>query len=103
MSFPIGWSWTKTHFEDVTGNPDGSITKNVRVQGGPFYYNPDMWGWLLNRYGYRLECYAGMRDGAPWNFGFGNEGIFPIFKKLMLKIGCSNIGFAFRFKKITDF
>ena len=31
-----GWSWTTTHYEDVTGNPDGSITKNVRVQGEGF-------------------------------------------------------------------
>ena len=84
-----GWSWTTTHYEDITGNPDGSISKNVRVQGGPFYYNPDILGY---------EFYAGFRPGAPWEKG-GNEGLWVGFKRLMQQLGMSNLGFALRRSK----
>ena len=86
------------HYEDVT-NPDGSVIFHVHVQGGPFYWRPDLWGFVFNRFGYRLECYAGMRPTATWSLGFGNEGIFPAFKKMMRGMGYGNLGFALRFKK----
>ena len=82
MSWPIGWSWTSTHYETVT-NRDGSVDLGVRVQGGPFYYNPRFcWGLIY--------IYWLCRPTAPWTQG-GDEGIFVFWKRLMQKVGASNI------------
>lgn len=83
MSWPEvkqGWSWTHTHYENVI-NSDGSITYDVRVQGGPFYQNDNLWG---------IECYWLCRPTAPWTKG-GNEGILVFWKRLMQRVGASNI------------
>ena len=83
MSWPEvkqGWSWTETHRENVA-NPDGSVTDNVRVQGGPFYQKDNLWGY---------EVYWLCRPTAPWTQG-GDEGIFVFWKRLMQKVGASNI------------
>jgi hypothetical protein len=89
MSWPIGFSWTKTHMETTT-NPDGS-KEEMKVQGGPFlnYY---FWGWRF---------YFGMRPTAPWSRGFGNEGDLGtgFFGRWMKKIGWGNFGAALRPEK----
>lgn len=85
--WPTGFSWTSTHIQEVE-NQDGSKA-TVMVQGGPFLYVPNFLG---------VELYAGMRPTSPWTHG-GNEGILVWFKRLMQKIGWSNLGFALRWAK----
>lgn len=89
MAWVVGYSWTKSHWEI---NESGD---NVYVHGGPFLYYPE----LLILGGYRLEGYAGLRSTSPASSG-GNEGLWVGFKRLMQKIGWSNLGFSLRFKKI---
>ncbi len=98
MSWPIGFSRTKTQREVTTTNPDGT-TKKMRMQGGPFFFTPH----LIRVFGYRLEIYGGFRPTPPWSEGYGNEGDFGLgwwgrFKK---KNGFGNLGWASRFKEVN--
>lgn len=95
MSWKQGITWTKTHWADNT-NPDGT-TVRLRVQGGPFLWY--QFNISETRY---LEIYAGFRPTPTWGIGYGNEGDGWLFTKIgqfMKRIGCGNLGFAFRLKK----
>lgn len=77
----------------ATVNPDATVT-TIKVHSGPFFWLPVSLG------KYKLEMYAGFRPTPVWKLGMGNEGIIPAFKRLMMKLGMSNLGFAFRIKKV---
>lgn len=73
MAWKTGWSWTETHWE-ITTNPDGS-TEPMRVQGGPFYFNPNLLGRKV--FGRYIYIYWGFRPTATWGVGYGDEGWWP--------------------------
>lgn len=80
MTWKTGFSWTKSHDE-----MDENAKEMVHVHAGPFYFYK----------GKRIEGYAGFRPTAP-NVSGGNEGLFVPFKRLMQRLGMSNLGFALR-------
>lgn len=86
MAWPIGFSWTETHWE-ITTNPDKS-TEPMRVQGGPFYFNPRIFGLVY--------LYAGMRPTGTWGAGWGDEGWLTPLARLMKGWGIGNFGLALR-------
>jgi hypothetical protein len=91
MAWKEGFSWTEGYWQNVE-NPDKTKDK-VWVHSGPFYFNPA----LVQTEKYRLEVYLGFRPTAPWTTG-GNEGLWVGGKRLLQKIGWSNLGAAFRLK-----
>ena len=91
MAWKKFFSYTKS-YEAETINPDGT-KEFIKVHGGLFFWLPIDFG------KYKLEMYAGFRPTPTWSLGIGNEGIIPEFKRLMMKWGMSNLGFAFRIKK----
>lgn len=86
MTWPIGFSWTETHWE-VTTNPDKS-KEAMRVQGGPFYFNPHLLGLVY--------VYFGMRPTSTWSAGFGDEGWLTPLAQKMKGWGFGNFGIALR-------
>ena len=88
MTWPIGWSWTQGRME-MTGDPDGK-QRPMGVHGGPFFFNPRLFG--------RVYVYAGFRPTPPWSPGFGDEGPWwwvPVAQWLKRK-GFGNFGIALR-------
>ena len=86
MSWPIGLSWTRGHRE-MTTNPDGT-TEQMGVHGGPFYFNPSLFG--------AFYCYAGFRPTATWAPGYGDEGLLGPLARFLKRRGWGNLGFALR-------
>jgi len=84
-TWPLGFSWTKTHWETVYGNQAPS---EMRVQGGPFLF--------IQAIG--MEFYFGFRPTAPGPIGWGNEGDLGTggFGRWMKKVGWGNFGVALR-------
>lgn len=95
MAWPIGLSWTHTHYE-ITTNPDKTFA-TMRVQGGPFYFNPLIHIPILNLTWY---VYFGFRPTATWSSGYGDEGWLAPIARLMKKWGVGNFGIARRTVKI---
>ena len=86
MAWIVGLSWTKG-YTATTENPDGSKEK-IGVHGGPFYYNPRLFG--------RVYIYAGFRPTPTWGPGWGDEGWFDGIARWMKRRGWGNLGVAIR-------
>ena len=87
----IGFSWT-TGYETQTTNPDGT-KEIIRVHGGPFYFNPSLFGLVY--------IYAGFRPTPTWGPGYGDEGLLgKTFARWMKGKGWGNLGIALRRAKL---
>ena len=84
--WPTGFSWTQTHIEKTT-NPDGS-REYMKVHGGPFYFNPSVFG--------RIYIYIGFRPTATWGAGYGDEGWLAPLARWLKRKGWGNFGIALR-------
>ena len=93
MAWRQGLSWTRGYWVEVT-NPDNT-RERLYVHGGPFLY----FRVPIPFTGRYLEFYAGFRPTPPWSKGYGNEGLLPWVKAILLKFNMGNLGFALRIKK----
>lgn len=91
MTWPIGWSWTSGHTEVVKAPLDkrlveiepknpwviwgNTLITKMYVHGGPFYFNPKLFG--------KIYIYWGFRPTSVWPEGFGDEGLIPQFSRFL--------------------
>jgi len=86
MSWKIGLTWTKGYWAE-TENPDGT-KEDMYVHGGPFYFNPSLFGLIY--------IYGGFRPTPTWSANYGDEGLLTPIARWLKKKGWGNLGFALR-------
>ena len=99
MSWPEGLTLTEGHWEDVTAPLDkrymviepryawvetkGTLRTIMHAHGGPFYYNPRLFGLIY--------IYWGFKPTATWPAGFGDEGLLPFVSRWLKKKDWGNL------------